>query len=136
IARSQLAKLPDIIDRRKRLARRYLEIFDGIDPRLHLVDPGDHIPSVMPLVAPNGALRDRVASALHARGVGTRRGDYPTLDRQRVLDGVALRANTGDTAFANSAWWQDHLLCLPFHLELTERDIRTIRECIHSAVHL
>lgn len=74
---SQLAQLPQFIERRKALKARYDRLFDGFDARVAVVptrqdcDPCRHLyPALIDFEAA-GKSRAEVAKALHARGVGT-----------------------------------------------------------------
>lgn len=117
IGLAQLGRLPDAVERRREIARRYTEAFRDLDGVVVPVErhPLDANYQLYTLRVEGAGRRDAVRDGLTRRGVGNRLY-YPPLHRQGVFGGRG-----GDDAdFPGAVAFAETALSLPIFPELTD----------------
>jgi perosamine synthetase len=119
----QLDRLEAAVARRRAIARRYTEAFDGrtgiVVPRERTPEDANYQLYTIRVTAPDGASRrDRIMTELARRGVGTRLY-YPCLHRQGVFRAAGPYA---DADYPNAIEYERTALSLPIFPGLTEKE--------------
>lgn len=118
---ASLDRWPETIAKRQRLSRAYMERLEGVVS----FQPNAGIQTQFPVLV-DGA--EAVSKALLADGIETRRWYTPTLDRHPAF------AHLKREDLTNCHWLEGRVLCLPFHLHLTEADIDFVCDRLNRAV--
>lgn len=118
VGRTQLTRLPEILDRRRHLAARYLEMLSRLPVQLP-VTPEWARPNWQSFWVglPEGTDRRVVMQALLDKGIATRRGVH-CAHRERAYATEPWRAGAGGLERSERA--QDRSLVLPLFHEMTE----------------
>lgn len=129
-------KFQDIRQVRKDLTFRYVEIlkpYEGWFAYLPPIPaPEDDIALLrFPIVFNEGAVRDRVLSALLKKGLGGS-GSYPLPLNE--LEGARARILPSQAGFPNAKAISQRILTLPLHLYVTERDLENIAQVFSDAL--
>jgi dTDP-4-amino-4,6-dideoxygalactose transaminase len=132
LGRSQLARLEDRQERRRRLVIEYRKLVAGIPgvrvvPEHLAVDGSDHL---FVVALPVGTERDRVQRNLREAGVPTA-VHFPPLHQ---FDWFRAHAEIGRGGLAVADAFADRVLSLPLHAEMTvgdvERVVTTLRDVV------
>jgi dTDP-4-amino-4,6-dideoxygalactose transaminase len=132
LARSQLARLPELQAGRRAAVDRYrsnLSAVDGLSFIPPERDPGsaDHL---MVVVLPEGVERSSVTASLSAAGVPTS-VHFPPL---HTLTWFQQHAAIGPGGTPNADALADRVLSLPLHPALTEDDVDTVSTALTDAL--
>lgn len=115
---------------RRDLTRRYLAALDELCPFVSQQrKPLDGIYPLMPVLLPKGAPSTAWAQSLAESGIQTRRWYSPSLHTHPALRDVPLAG-----ALDNALDIGDRILGVPFFIDMTEADIRTVCEAL-AATH-
>jgi dTDP-4-amino-4,6-dideoxygalactose transaminase len=120
IAVVQLQRLDELLARRRRAAARYGERLRSVPSVTPPAEPDDreHVFQTYAVLVDEAVSRDRVASALRARGIGCNIGTYAS-----HLQPVYATAGCAPVVCPTSAELFHRHLALPMHAELTDDDV-------------
>lgn len=127
LGRSQLRRLPgEFAPRRVQLARRYVELLDGLPGLRHLnLDYGPIVPHIFPVFISDGR-RDAVRAALRAENIESGI-HYKPSHLLSLYGGGRTRLPVAEELYAQ-------MLSLPLHYELTDaeqdRVVAVLRGCL------
>ncbi|MEM4730149.1 MAG: DegT/DnrJ/EryC1/StrS family aminotransferase [Sulfolobales archaeon] len=127
---SQLKRLDEMNEKRRKLARVYLEELASVSQvRLPIEKPGvKHVYNLFTIWVEGNGTRDKLAKYLRDRGVETAI-HYPTpLHKQPAL----ARAKKSPSCCPNSDAASRHVLSLPLHPGLSESDVVTVAKLVKS----
>jgi dTDP-4-amino-4,6-dideoxygalactose transaminase len=132
LGRSQLARLEDRQERRRRLVieyRKQLAVIPGVRavPEHLAVDGSDHL---LVVVLPAGADRDGIQQRLREEGVPTA-VHFPPLHH---FDWFRAHAEIGRGGLAVADAHADRVLSLPLHAEMTLSDVERVATTLRGAV--
>ena len=132
LGRSQLARLEDRQERRRRLVieyRKHVAVIDGIRavPEHLAVDGSDHL---FVVVLPEGVDRDRVQERLRDDGVPTA-VHFPPLHH---FDSFRAHAEVGRGGLAVADAYARRVLSLPLHAEMTLGDVERVATALRGGV--
>ncbi|MFV2178815.1 DegT/DnrJ/EryC1/StrS family aminotransferase [Actinomadura sp. LOL_016] len=123
----QLGRLPEFIDRRRQVARRYdagLAGVAGMD-RPPPLPPGHESSYYMYWVQFEGGIRDQIARDLYDRGIYTT-FRYPPLH--------LVKAYGSDAVLPNAEAAAARTLLLPMHQSLTDTDVERVIDAVRTCV--
>jgi dTDP-4-amino-4,6-dideoxygalactose transaminase len=130
VGREQLKRLPEIIDGRRKLARRYQELLSEI-PGLGIPREPDYArtnwQSFCVRLPTNVDQRAVMQAALDA-GIATRRGIMCS-HREEVYKAAPLRVPLPHSEAA-----QDHCIVLPLYIQMTAEDLERVAHALRRAV--
>jgi dTDP-4-amino-4,6-dideoxygalactose transaminase len=122
IGLAMLERWRERADRRKQLHAMYVDLLGAVCPSALLQNrPIDGVYSIMPVLLPPEVTASRVAIALEAQGIQTRRWYCPAIHHQPGF-ASAPKIDGLETVERLS----ERLLALPFHPFLSEADIRRV----------
>jgi dTDP-4-amino-4,6-dideoxygalactose transaminase len=133
IARAQLRRFDEMQERRAEMDRAYRALLSGID-EVTVVPAGPCAGSahhLMVVVLPDHADRDTVQKQMSAESIGTSIHFRP-LHTFAWFDQQGLTSGPGGTPNADSV--AQRALSLPFHTQLTDRDIQRVCETLDHAL--
>ena len=130
VLRAKLPTLDDRIRQRRRIARRYGELLDGLTLLCPYEDPAvTHVYRTYPILVD---ARDRVRDHLTSRGIATQAYYTPPLHLQPVYRHLGCGAGSFPVAESIA----DRLVCLPIFPTMTDEQVRevaaAVRECVPS----
>lgn len=136
IGLSQLARLPAWNARRRELTRLYFEALEryapmvGLPFRALLDQPGvGSAHHIMPVVLPDGAQRERVATALNAAGIQTS-NHYPPVHTLSFY-----RANLEPVALVTTETFARRQLTLPLHPAMSDEDVWRVSRALGAVLN-
>jgi perosamine synthetase len=131
VGRVQLARLPDLIATRRRLAARYHELLSEVPQLTLAVEPEDARSNWQSywVRLPDGADQRSVMQALLDRGISTRRGIMNAHREPAYSLGSALGDYRAGSTLVQSERMQDRAIILPLFHEMTDEDqLRVVEE--------
>ena len=131
IALEQLKKLPDDLERRRKVRRRYVEMLSNVQGvAVPFADNREFVSNyIMPIVLTEGdaAYRDAIREKIHAAGIQTS-VHYPAVHRFSIYKGFPA-------ALPQTDFVTDHELTLPMYAALTEAQTDLIVKTVEKAIH-
>jgi len=136
VGRVQLARLPELIARRREQADRYCELLDSIDGVSAPHEPAYARSSWQSYCVrlEDGIDRHLVMQAMLDRGVSTRRGIL-CAHREPAYPPETWRAAPGPDALAESERARDQCVLLPIYHDLAPDEQEYVVETLRTAIH-
>ena len=139
VGRAQLARLPEIVRRRRRWAALYRELLAGAPVRFQETDAGAVHPYQTFAVELVVGDRDAVLGALRERGVEATVASFALHRIPHLWPGAgratgAGAGGAGDALFPVAARLADRALALPLFPQMTEGDVRHVATALRAAL--